>query len=728
MTSMRTTSRAIWRIRYLRQAQTVGPMKYTTGIPSARSRRASRRLKSGLSMRSAARGLRSSATRRSVPRARRSLGIAGITSTNPITERSSARTSVSQPSARSRGPPAPNARPSGSRERNPRRTEAPWASALASTATTRSPVIRRLRTLPPRFPPDRPRARPRPDRARWSFPPPPRALRSAPTPSRRSSRDLSRERRSACPAAASTSSPPPRLPARASPPWRCTHRSPRWPPPRRRRRAGPRPSARRRRRPGLARPRCPPPRPRALRSSACAIPTRPPERRGRARTGAAIRPAALPARAPKPPPAARRRRPEIGAWKPPSPPSSRGADRRAGACGSRRRAPLRRIRLLAARERWTRAARALPSGSRRRAVPVLDRSRLRARRRRRCGRPAPRPARKEVENDPSRRRGRSTASARDTPLRPFQEGDEVVDLRMTPVLRPHVGDGLAQAHLGAEDGLVGRLHARNRLLVEMRPGEAVGIDAHHFGAIPVHRAIGRNVLRHHRPTGDEREPSDPGELVHSREPAEDHPVLDDDVAAERGAVREHAPVAELHVVRDMAVRHHQATIADPGHPAARRRAQVDGDELAELVAVADHNLGLLARVFQVLGDGADGGELENHVVRADGRVAFDDRVGPNPRARADLHLRPDHRIGGHLDRRIQLCVPIDDGGRMDHGLPLRAAMVAIISASLASSPSTFASPASRQIDPFCRSTRTCRSSLSPGITTRRNFTLSKAIK
>ena len=244
----------------------------------------------------------------------------------------------------------------------------------------------------------------------------------------------------------------------------------------------------------------------------------------------------------------------------------------------------------------------------------------------------------------------------------------------------------------------------------------------------MHRAIGRHVLRDHRAAGDESQPADAGELVHAGEAAEDDPVLDHHMSAERGAVGEHAVVAELDVVGDVAVRHHQAAVPDAGHTAAPRRAEVHGDEFAELVAVPDHHLGGLAGVLEVLRNGADGGEMEDDVVRAHRRVAFDDGVRPDPRARPDLHLRSDDRVRTHFDRGVQLGVPIDDGSRMDHGVPFRSAMLAIISASLASWPSTFASAARRQMGPFWRSTRTWRSRRSPGITTRRNFTLSNAMR
>ena len=143
-------------------------------------------------------------------------------------------------------------------------------------------------------------------------------------------------------------------------------------------------------------------------------------------------------------------------------------------------------------------------------------------------------------------------------------------------------------------------------------------------------------------------------------------------------------------MRHMAVGHQEAAVPDARDAAARRSSDVDGGELADPIGVADHQPGGLARVLEVLRDRSYRGELEDDVVRADGGVALDHRVRPDPGARSDLHLRPDHGAGSYLGGRIDLGVPIDDGGRVDHFCSVRSAMVAMISASLASCPSTLA--------------------------------------
>src|SRR5690606_40340046 len=73
------------------------------------------------------------------------------------------------------------------------------------------------------------------------------------------------------------------------------------------------------------------------------------------------------------------------------------------------------------------------------------------------------------------------------------------------------------------------------------------------------------------------------------------------VARELAQVREHDVVAELAVVADMAVGHHEIAVAEPGRAAALAGAEVDRHVLADPVAVADHERGVVEiLVAQVL--------------------------------------------------------------------------------------------------------------------------------
>ena len=106
-----------------------------------------------------------------------------------------------------------------------------------------------------------------------------------------------------------------------------------------------------------------------------------------------------------------------------------------------------------------------------------------------------------------------------------------------------------------------------------------------------------------------------------------------DVAAERRHVAEDRVVADVAVVRDVHVGHEHVAIADFGDAAAAARAAMDGDELAEDVALADHEPRFLAPEFQVLRHEADRRERIDLGAVADLGPAVDDRRRADPCSR-----------------------------------------------------------------------------------------------
>src|SRR5690606_29163468 len=86
-------------------------------------------------------------------------------------------------------------------------------------------------------------------------------------------------------------------------------------------------------------------------------------------------------------------------------------------------------------------------------------------------------------------------------------------------------------------------------------------------------------------------------------------------------------------------------------------------ELAELIAIADDELGRFTRILEVLWDRAHRGELEDPVVASDGGPALDHRVGPDAGALTDLHVGPNDRVRPDLDARMKLG-PFGDDGRL----------------------------------------------------------------
>jgi hypothetical protein len=120
---------------------------------------------------------------------------------------------------------------------------------------------------------------------------------------------------------------------------------------------------------------------------------------------------------------------------------------------------------------------------------------------------------------------------------------------------------------------------------------------------------------------------------------------------------------------------------------------MNGGELADAVVVADFQARGLVVILEILRRGADRGELENSVARADRGVALDDRVGADPGGFADAYFGADDRSRADFDAGIELGAPIDDGTWMDasgYGVD-SSTSIADNSPAATSSPSTRAS-------------------------------------
>ena len=130
-------------------------------------------------------------------------------------------------------------------------------------------------------------------------------------------------------------------------------------------------------------------------------------------------------------------------------------------------------------------------------------------------------------------------------------------------------------------------------------------------------------------------------------------------------------VANDAVVGKVAVSHNPVVVADAGFAYARYRAEVEGGELADGVAVADNQARGLSRIFFILRDFAQTGKLEDTVVFAYGGMAVNHGVRADFGIRTDSHVRADNGVRTDFDAGIQLGLGVDDGGRVDegHGFP-----------------------------------------------------------
>src|SRR5471032_1662390 len=332
-------------------------------------------------------------------------------------------------------------------------------------------------------------------------------------------------------------------------------------------------------------------------------------------------------------------------------------------------------------------------------------------------------------------------SADDATGRRIEEQAHVADLlgrrRRGLLFGEQRGLGLFQRQAGTVDQLVGGADAVDLLAREAAPLQALDVDAVGLRRIAVQEHERRHVLRQAGAHADEGVRADLAELVHIGEAAHDDPVADFDVAGQLRVVREDRVAADLAVVRQVDVGRDPVVVAEPRHADVLHGAGVEGAEFADRVAVADFQTGRLAVPFLVLRRGADRRELEELVVAADGRVAFDDHVRADHRAGGYGHVRADDRIRADFNAGVELRLRVDDGGGMyrrhDYfpaGWLASSAllMVHIKSASTATLPSTLPTALYFQMPRETRRISTFITSWSPGSTGRLKRALSMPTK
>src|SRR5215469_10211270 len=226
--------------------------------------------------------------------------------------------------------------------------------------------------------------------------------------------------------------------------------------------------------------------------------------------------------------------------------------------------------------------------------------------------------------------------------RAADEVDEQAHFRPLRGRRVEPLERLAELQVAAVDQPV-RLTDRANLFLREAPAlESLGVDSVRRTRITRYHHVGRHVARHNRPARQERVRANLAILVHGRQAAENDPVADLDVSAERGTVGKYRVASHGAVVRDVRVGHEEIVIADASDALVVSGAAVDRAALAKHVAVADLEPGRLAAILLVLRRIAQRGELMNPVTRPDRGRAVDDDVRPDDRAGTDTDIGADH--------------------------------------------------------------------------------------
>ncbi len=154
--------------------------------------------------------------------------------------------------------------------------------------------------------------------------------------------------------------------------------------------------------------------------------------------------------------------------------------------------------------------------------------------------------------------------------------------------------------------------------------------------------------------------ADAHELMDSGHAADDRVVANRHVARHLRVARENDVAADVAVVPQVHVRHDPVVVADRRDARVLHRARMDCGELANRVAIADHEPGGLVFVLHVLRSATDRRIVTNAVFFANGRMTFNHAVRTDRRTRADRHVRANNGIRPDFNRFVELCARLDD--------------------------------------------------------------------
>src|ERR1700674_151106 len=179
---------------------------------------------------------------------------------------------------------------------------------------------------------------------------------------------------------------------------------------------------------------------------------------------------------------------------------------------------------------------------------------------------------------------------------------------------------------------------------------------------------GKNIAGDGRPAADKGVRANANEVVHGTDGPYLRPFLDRDVATESRRIRKDDVVADRAIMGDVGVSHNQDVTSHAGQPAAFYGAAIDGNELANLVMVANFKAGRFAGVGHILRRHSDRAKWKELAVGANLRVSLDRHLRDQMANFSQFHFWPDHTVGTNLATRMDFGARINDGGRVDfHG-------------------------------------------------------------
>src|ERR1035438_4457356 len=237
------------------------------------------------------------------------------------------------------------------------------------------------------------------------------------------------------------------------------------------------------------------------------------------------------------------------------------------------------------------------------------------------------------------------ASLNHSPRGSADERQQLLHLRALRNLRANPRHRLRSIQPGARQQAECSLQFLDGAALESAAIQARMVGAEHLDPAFANRVRERqHILCHHTVSADDGVPPHPAELVYARRSADHRPIAHRYMPAQSDGVSQHHAVTDMHVVRHVYVSHQQVVVADTGDEAAAFGAAMNGNKLADLVAVSDARFGPLAAVFQILRCHAYGAIWEKDVVLARAQRPFHVNVRHQPRPGADLHLAAYDRI------------------------------------------------------------------------------------
>ena len=288
--------------------------------------------------------------------------------------------------------------------------------------------------------------------------------------------------------------------------------------------------------------------------------------------------------------------------------------------------------------------------------------------------------------------------------------------------------GFVELGIAHEQRTVSALDCSDAAGIEAMPLQALGIDPARARIFFLrHHQIRRHIAVDERPHADKRKITDAAELMHAGEATEDDVIAHRHMPRQRGVVGEHTAIAHAAIVRDMAVRQNPIAATHAGAAATVAGATVDGDKLANGIAITNLKRHALATVFLVLWLATDGGVRMQDVVAANPGGAFDGAMRADAGVVTDDNFGPDHRIRTYLHARPQYRRRVDHRSGVDRrrgAVHSRAAAAHRISAQATCCPSTRATPTYCAMLRMRRLSSTSNSRRSPGTTIRLNLALS----